>query len=87
MVDTTPNKEIIRRITMLHGATYCYILVKTGLNHIEVHTNISTEKITSCEAELRDWAGMYFKVFNNLSDTENIDKIKKNGEKILPIMT
>lgn len=85
MIITTPNKEIVRRIASLYGATFCFMLVVKGSKFIEVHSDINSNKINLCEVELKDWAGMNFKVFNENSEKEKIDKIKKEGVKILPI--
>jgi len=61
---TTPNKEIIRRICHLNGATKCYLYIDTGDEYAEILTNISSEKIGDCISELEQWAGIKFRVFN-----------------------
>lgn len=85
MINTTPNKEIVRRITMLHGATFCYMLVSKGSSHVEIHANVVTNKISSCETELKEWSGMNFKVYNDYSEEKM--RLKNKGIKILPIET
>lgn len=85
MASTTPNKEIIRRICHLHGASRCHLLVDTGDDFAEVLTNISTDKIPSCITELEQWAGMKFRVFNFKEENNKTFKILSEGEAILPI--
>ena len=85
MVSTTPNKEIIRRICHLHGATECHLLVDTENDYVEVLTNITTNKIPSCIIELEQWAGMKFHVYNFELDEDKTSKILSKGEAILPI--
>ena len=82
---TTPNKEIVRRICHLHGATKCYLFIDTTDDFVEVLTNISTDKIPSCITELEQWAGMKFRVFNFNEDNNIASKIMLKGEAILPI--
>jgi hypothetical protein len=85
MASTTPNKEIVRRICHLHGATKCYILVEADNEYIEVLTNISTDKMKSCKFELEQWAGMKFNVYNFFLKDSKETKILSLGEIILPI--
>lgn len=85
MVSTTPNKEIVRRICHLHGATKCILLVDTGDVFVEILTNISTDKISSCTNELEQWAGMKFRVYNFSKNKNTISKVLSKGESILPI--
>ena len=85
MVSTTPNKEIVRRICHLHGATKCHLFIETGDEFVEILTNISTDKIPSCITELEQWAGMKFRVFNFKENNNKISKILLKGEAILPI--
>ncbi len=85
MVSTTPNKEIVRRICHLHGATKCILLVDTGDVFVEILTNISTDEIPSCTNELEQWAGMKFRVYNFSENKNKISKVVSKGEPILPI--
>jgi hypothetical protein len=85
VASTTPNKEIVRRICHLHGATKCILLVDTGDVFVEIMTNISTDKIASCTTELEQWAGMKFRVYNFSEDNNMTSKIVSQGESILPI--
>jgi len=85
VVSTTPNKEIVRRICHLHGATKCILLVDTGDVFVEILTNISTDKISSCTNELEQWAGMKFRVYNFSKNKNTISKVLSKGESILPI--
>ena len=85
MVSTIPNKEIIRRVCHLHGATKCYLHIPKNSETIEILTNIPNKKILSCENELESWADMKFKVSNFDKNTEEINKFISYSEKILPI--
>ena len=85
MASTTPNKEIIRRICHLHGATKCHLLVDTGDFYVEVLTNITTDKIASCIIELEQWAGIKFRVYNFDITNKTTSNILSKGEAILPI--
>lgn len=42
MVSTAANKETIRRISILNGATYCYILVDSKETHVHVLIDVDT---------------------------------------------
>lgn len=86
MAHTTPNKEVVRRICLLHGATDCYLFVETGNQFVQVLTNIDSDKITTCLSELESWCGMKFELFNMDSEKETIHIIEQKGEKILPIV-
>ncbi len=85
MANTTPNKESIRRICILHGGSYCILHVDTGAEHVEVLTDITDERLPICEKELEAWCGMKFKLFNEGSKDKIVKHIRISGEKILPI--
>ena len=87
MANTTPNKETIRRICLLHGGTECHILVDTGDDYVDVLSNIENHKIEHCLLELKDWCGMKFQLFNNNSNIDEINRIRNKGVQILPINT
>lgn len=85
MASTTPNKEIVRRICHLHGATECYLLVETEDEAVEVLTNIADGEINDCISELESWAGMKFRVSNFSKNKKDIGLIQSKSEQILPI--
>ena len=85
MANTTPNKESIRRICILHGGSYCYLLVDTGAEHVDVLTDIDTKSIEACIMELVAWCGMKFKLLNEDSNDVAKERVLNLGEKILPI--
>jgi len=85
MASTTPNKEIVRRICHLHGATECYLFVETNDERVEVLTDIDDTQIESCLSELESWAGMHFRISNFSSDEEITDEFIAKSEQILPI--
>jgi len=85
VVSTTPNKEIVRRICHLHGATECYLFVDTDDETVGVLTNITDEAIENCLSELESWAGMKFRVSNFSKNKKEIDLIQSKSEQILPI--
>lgn len=85
MAFTTPNKEIVRRICHLHGATECYLFIETGDIYADVLTNIPNEKLSDCLFELESWTGMKFRLFNFNENKKEINKLLYKSEKILPI--
>ncbi len=85
MASTTPNKETVRRICRLYGATECYLFVDTGDEAAEVLTNIPDEAIEDCLKELESWAGMKFRISNFSKDKKEINLILSKSEQILPI--
>ena len=85
MANTTPNKEIIRRLSLHQGATYCYININTGNEFVEILTNIKSENFIEYKKELKDWTGMKFLIYNTHSKQEKIKELRNKGEKILPI--
>ncbi len=85
MANTTPNKETIRRICLLHGGTKCYILVDTGSAHVDILTNIQNNNSAEFLSELESWCGMKFKVYSENNEVEQNTRIKQSGEMILPI--
>jgi len=68
MTSTVPNKEIVRRVCHLAGATECYLSVKTNDETIGVLTNITDDAITNCLMELESWTGIKFRLHNYSSD-------------------
>ena len=85
MAQTTPNKEIVRRLCLLHGVSECYILSEEDQHHVDVLADIIDNKLDGFNKELEAWAGMSFHVFNKGSKTEKVEKIIKTGVKILPV--
>ncbi len=85
MANTTPSKESIRRICILHGGSYCFLQVDTGAEHVEVLMNITNDRVKSCREELEAWCGMKFKLINEESTDDEMKRISLLGEKILPI--
>ena len=85
MANTTPNKESIRRICILHKGDLCYLLVDTGADHVDVFMNITNDRIENCCKELESWCGMKFKLYNEEATYDQIRRISEFGEKILPI--
>ena len=59
------------------------MLINKESSHVEIHANIVTNKISHCETELKEWAGMNFRVYNEYSEEEI--RLKNKGIKILPI--
>ena len=85
VASTTPNKEIVRRICHLHGATECYLFVETNDEAVDVLTNIADDVIQNCHCELESWTGMKFRVSNFSKNKKEIDLIQSKSEQILPI--
>lgn len=85
MLSTIPNKEIVRRICHLHGATESYLLIKKDSTRVFVLTNITDDTIASCQSELESWAGMKFNVINFNQEKDSINEFISKSEKILPI--
>jgi len=83
---TTPNKEIIRRICRLNGASKCYLVVDTNDEYVEILTDIPSAKKDICITELEEWAGVKFRIFNFEDDKDLVSSIKSSGEIILPII-
>jgi len=82
---TTPNKEIVRRICILHGATYCYMLVIPEKDVVRILVDSDFKDISGIVDELRAWCGIRFEVINYNTDELKSNDLKKRGEKILPI--
>jgi hypothetical protein len=85
MDSITPNKEIIRRICILNGATCCYISHTKGDAFLEILTDIKEEKLNSFSKELSEWSGINYKVYSldaQKNDEQTVDHI---NNKILPI--
>lgn len=88
MANTTPNKETVRRICLLSGASICYLLVDTGDEYAEVVTDIELPDLENCINELKSWCGMNFRLYTTKQATDyknKIARIRACGEKILPI--
>ncbi len=85
MANTTPSKETIRRICILQGGTECHILVDTGYDYVDVLSDIEDQNFKQCLSDLEAWCGMKFQLFNNHSEKKHINRIKQDGERILPI--
>ena len=64
MNSITPNKETIRRICILNGATRCYISHTRGDDFIEILTDIKEEKLNNFSKELTQWSGINYKVYS-----------------------
>jgi tRNA G10 N-methylase Trm11 len=79
----TPNKEIIRRICILNGGTYCYISHTKGDNFIEILADIKEEKLTSFSKELSEWSGINYKVYSIHSQAYKKNKLEHINDKIL----
>lgn len=88
MASTTPNKETIRRLCILSGASQCYLRVNTGDDYAEVLADIKEKELQNCLQSLKDWCGMKFRLYSMLDhSTENLiylDMIKTEGEKLYP---
>jgi hypothetical protein len=85
MASTTPNKETIRRLCLLHKVSYCYILVDTGTAFVELLSDIKDSNKLLFKGELESWCGMSFQTYNLHSNCNNISRLKKEGEKIYPL--
>jgi hypothetical protein len=88
MAKTTPNKESVRRICLLSGGSFCYLLVDTDNDYVDVLSDLKQEEIENCQKELESWCGMKFRVFStqkNSTDNFIIKKIQRCGEKLWPI--
>ena len=85
---TMPNKESVRRICLLSGGSFCYILLATEDDSIAVLSDIKADEIANCEKELQNWCGMKFRVYSTLLESTGdtvISCIQKQGEKLWPI--
>jgi len=49
MAKTTPNKESIRRICLLSGASFCYLLVDTDNDYVDVLSDLKQEEMENLE--------------------------------------
>ena len=85
MASTVPNKEIVRRVCRLFGATDCYLRIQNNSDTIKILTNITDDNLLVCETELESWAGMVFKVSNFNINTTELNEFISCSEKILPI--
>lgn len=63
MPNTIPNKEIIRRISRLFGASKCYLLSGKEYTEAMILVDIKEENIEKITLELREWCGMDIKVY------------------------
>jgi len=84
-INTTPNKEVVRRICVMNGASFCYLLAEYSVESVVIFTDIPDRLITAASNELVSWCGMNFKIYNENSKSKTINNIKFKGEKILPI--
>lgn len=82
---TIPNKESVRRVCLLSGASECYISVSTEDEYIDVLANVERKEMKHCLQELENWCGMKFRLHTLYEDTPASFQIKSQGEKILPI--
>ena len=82
---TTPNKETIRRLCLLHKVTFCYLQIKTNTKYVDLFTDIEDFNIDLFTQELESWCGMKFNVYNLSSNTVAIEQLKKEGKNIYPI--
>ena len=80
MISTIPNIEIVRRISILNGASSCYIVIDCKVAFIQVLADINTETLIYYKEELESWCGMKFQVYNELDDAKTIRSIKKKWE-------
>ena len=85
MANTTPNKETIRRLCLLHKVEFCYLLSDTDSVFVHVLVDIENQKKESFCQELESWCGMKFEIFTLDSDEVNIIRMKRYGEKIYPL--
>ena len=85
MYSTTPNKETIRRLCILNGATFCYLLIRSTEPFAHIFSDIDCKNIGNFSEELEAWCGMKILVCNEQFHDRTLTTIKKNGEKILPI--
>ena len=85
LISTTPNKETIRRICILNGATTCYLYTPEDTPKVMLVIDIKDDKVNSIEEELKSWCGMPFKVYSSLAKCEQTHIIQQHGVKILPI--
>ena len=81
----TPNKEIIRRICILNGATCCYISHTEGNTFLEILTDIKEEKLNNFSKELKEWSGINYKVYSMDGKNAKERKLGHINNKILPI--
>ncbi len=87
MAKTTPNKEAVRRICLLSGGSFCYLLVDTGDEYVDVLSDLKQEALDNCQKELESWCGMKFRVFTTQKNTTEdfiVRNIKSHGEKLWP---
>ena len=81
----TPNKEVIRRICLLNGATTCYIAKTKGKQSIEVLVDIKEVNLTHFSKELSEWSGIMYQVYSLNTYKNNDHTVRHIKEKILPI--
>ena len=85
MAYTTPNKESIRRLCLLHKVESCYLLSDTGTVFVDLYLEFDTQHTEQLREELESWCGMKFRIYNNKSNKEDIIRIKTKGEHIYPL--
>lgn len=81
----TPNKEIIRRICLIHGGTHCFIAPSDSEQCIDILANIETDKLDVFTKELHEWTGMNYRVYSTLNKNLSADIDKRITQQILPI--
>lgn len=82
----TPNKESVRRISILNNANYCYLLILPNDPLVHILSDVDTHSLEKYKDELESWCGMKFKVYDETKEVMMISRIKNQGEKILPII-
>lgn len=88
MAKTIPNKESVRRLCLLSGGSFCYILFTAEDDGIAVLSDIQADKIAHCEEELQNWCGMKFRVYSTLLESTSaalINDFQNQGEKLWPV--
>ncbi len=86
MANTTPNKETIRRLCLLHKVESCYLLSDTNTIFVDLLIELEDQYFELFKQELESWCGMKFKLFNNKSNEKDIVRIKNKGEFIYPLL-
>jgi len=85
MAHTTPNKETIRRLCLLHKVEFCYLLSEKSSEYVDILITLEDQYLEIFEQELESWCGMRFKLFNKKSNKKDIMRIKNKGDKIYPL--
>ncbi len=85
MANTTPNKETIRRLCLLHKVNSCYLLSDRSTVFVDLLIELEDKHSELFKQELESWCGMKFKLFNKSSNEKDIIRIKNEGELIYPL--